>query len=278
MLLKKSAIVDKIGDVRFMNGYVAFGRVKLNVYCFETDGVLIDTGSRTLLPQFKEFFAAMDVDQVVITHHHEDHTGGAAHIQKQYNLPIYMNKLTVSQGREKANYPLYRQLFWGRRQPFEATAIANTFTSRSAVLQVIETPGHAADHVAYLNEQTGQLFSGDLYVTPKTRVVLREESMPEIMRSIEKVLTYDFDEMFCCHAGYVKNGRQALMNKWTYLQELEDKILALHKQGYSEAQIQATVFKKKYPITLFSMGEWDSIHIIHSFLAEKAASSFSNGG
>ena len=64
MLLKKSAYIDEISNVRFVNGQVAFSSVQLNVHCFEVDGVLIDTGSQTLLPQFKQFFdqAAQRVD------------------------------------------------------------------------------------------------------------------------------------------------------------------------------------------------------------------------
>lgn len=85
---------------------------------------------------------------------------------------------------------------------------------------MLNNPGHSRDHLAFLNQETGQLFSGDLYVNPKTKVILREESLPTIMRSIEHVLTYDFDEMSCCHAGYAKDGRQTMTNKLESLKEL----------------------------------------------------------
>lgn len=266
MFLKKSSHIDDVSNVRFINGQVSFSSVGLNVHCFEVDGVLIDTGSHTLLPQFKNFFAQMDVDQVMITHYHEDHTGGAGFLQKKFGLPLYMNEMTIDDCARKADYPLYRKIFWGRRRPFQAEPIAETFTSRNAVWDVIETPGHAKDHLSFLNRQTGQLFSGDLYVHPQTKVILREESMPMIMQSIEKVLEYDFGEMFCCHAGYVKDGRQALTEKLNYLRELEEKIHSLHQQGCSAPEIQSKIFKKKYPITFFSMGEWNTMHLITSFL------------
>lgn len=167
------------------------------------------------------------------------------------------------------NVPLYRQLFWGRRQPFSAQAVEGTFQSRNASWHVLNTPGHSRDHLAFLNQEIGQLFSGDLYVNPKTKVILREESLPTIMRSIEHVLTYDFDEMFCCHAGYVKDGRQTMTNKLENLKELEEKILSLHKQGYTNKEIQKTIFPKTYPITYFSLGEWDTMHVINSFINER---------
>src|SRR5699024_10299368 len=120
---------------------------------------------------------------------------------------------------------------------------------------VIPTPGHATDHLAFLNNETGQLFSGDLYVHPKTKVILREESMPQIIQSIKHILTFDFNEMCCCHAGYVQNGREAFRHKLSYFEEVRGNGLTLRQTGYSIKDILQTLFPKKYPITLFSYGE-----------------------
>ncbi|ALX48594.1 MBL fold metallo-hydrolase [Lentibacillus amyloliquefaciens] len=269
MFLEKTAVMGEWGNVQFVNGWVSLRNVKMNVYCFAVDGVLIDTGSRSLLKAFKPFFAQADVDKVMITHFHEDHTGGAGYLQKKYDWPVYMNDMTIAECAQKANYPLYRQLFWGRRQPFKANPIGEAFTSRKANWDVIQTPGHAKDHLSFLNRETGQLFSGDLYVQPKTKLILREESVPTIINSIERTLTYDFGELFCCHAGYVEDGRDALTNKLHYLKELQFEIRSLQMQGYHEQEIWAMTFKKKYPITLISSGEWDSLHIVRSILHDE---------
>ena len=269
MIVRKTVEQAQVGDVRMINGTVAFGKVKLNVYSFVVDGVLIDTGSRSLLQPFKPFFQEADVDQVVISHHHEDHTGGAGYLQDTYGYPIYMDSKMIEYCRKRADYPLYRQLFWGRRSPFQANAIGRTFDSRRASWDVIETPGHAVDHLSFLNKETGQLFTGDLYVQRKTKLVLRGEDIPGIIASLQRVLTYDFKQMFCCHAGYVENGREALERKLDYLLGLADEVDRLSKEGLDEKEIHKALFNKTYPIVKLSLGEWDSQHIVSSLLKDK---------
>jgi len=268
MLVKTKIEIGEKSDVQFINGFVSLGSVHLNVYCFSVDGILIDSGSQTLLPHFTSFFENIDIDQVFLTHDHEDHTGGASFLQKTYDVPVYINEMSVEASAKKATYPLYRKIFWGKRAPFQAQPIGNTFTSRTATWNVIKTPGHTADHLAFLNKKKGQLFSGDLYVHPKTKVILRNESIPTTIASLKKILTYDFSEMFCCHAGYIQDGRKALTKKLDYLTTFQEKVLDLHQQGLSEKQIQRQMFYKKYPVTYLSFGEWDSLHMIRSILAE----------
>ncbi len=136
----------------------------------------------------------------------------------------------------------------------------DSFSSRKAHWDVIDTPGHAFDHKAFLNRETGQLFTGDLFVSEKTKVALAEESIPKIIRSLERVLTY--------HAGFVENGRAALQRKRDYLLAIQDEVFSLHKEGHPADAICQKLFPKKYPIVKFSRGEWDSRHIVTSILEE----------
>lgn len=268
MLLKKSFQEGSAEGVQFGKGTVSLPGVTLSVYSYSVDGVLIDTGSKSLEKDFMPFFKKQDVDKIVITHHHEDHTGCAKVLKKEMDVPVYMNPVKIDECKKRAGYPLYRKVFWGLRKPFSAIPLEKTFQSRNATWDVIETPGHAPDHVAFLNRETGQLFSGDLYVQTRTNVVLKDESIPTIIQSIEKVLSYDFDSMFCCHAGYLKDGRKALERKREYLLELEDRVLTLHKKGLPPEEIKSQLFTNKIPFEFFSGGEWGAIHIIRSIIRE----------
>jgi endoribonuclease LACTB2 len=254
MFFKKNAEQSEHSGVRMINGIIRFQAIRLNVYCYEIDGVLIDTGAAALLEQFKSFFSQMDVDQIVLTHHHEDHSGCVNFLQRNYNLPVYMSDLRREECTKKASYPLYRKLFWGTRPTFTAQVIEQQFTSRTCNWTVIETPGHTNDHLSFLNNTTGQLFTGDLFVTPKTKIVLKEESIPQIIQSIEKVLTYDFEEMYCQHAGYVIKGREGLELKREYLLELSHKIQSMSNQGLSEKEINEQLFQKNIHLSVFHPG------------------------
>ena len=265
MLFKKSIEQGNVEDIRFVKGAVKFQSFELSVYCFETDGVMIDTASQSLYSLTKPFFETVNVDQVILTHNHEDHTGGARFFAEQ-QTPIFIHPDSVEAVNQRVNYPLYRKLFWGSRKPFSANPLSQTFTSRKASWEVIETPGHTKDHVSLLNLSTGKLFTGDLFVSPKTKVILKDESIPEIARSIEKVLTYDFQQIVCNHAGIIQDGKQALRLKHENLLAFIDEVLQLQNRGMDKQQIHAQLFPKKYPIQSFSNGEWHSMHMVTSVL------------
>ncbi|MGP4073648.1 MBL fold metallo-hydrolase [Piscibacillus sp. B03] len=268
MFLKKRFELDVVNGVHMANGKLSFQGINLNVHCFYIDGVLIDTGSSSLESYLKPYYRQLDIDQVVLTHYHEDHTGCAAFLQKELDIPIYMSDIKLDYCKKKADYPLYRQFFWGRRKPFCAIPIGNSFESNRATWDVIKTPGHAIDHVSFLNNETGQLFTGDLFINEKTKVVLREENIPQLIDSIKRVLNYEFDEVFCCHAGYIREGRMFLNRKLEFLLDLKHQILKLNQEGKSIEEINRILFPRKYPITKLSFGEWDSSHIVRSIIEQ----------
>ncbi|WP_409300651.1 MBL fold metallo-hydrolase [Peribacillus sp. SCS-155] len=274
MLFKKQFEQKSVNGVKMAEGILSFNSITLNVHSFFLDGVLIDTGAKALEGFFKPFFNNLEIQQVAITHYHEDHTGCAAYLQEKFQLPLFMNDIMIGYCQKKADYPIYRQLFWGKRRPFRAEPIEEVFHSRKGTWRAVKTPGHSIDHLAFLNQATGQLFTGDLYCQSRTRVVLREENIPSIIESLKNILTYDFDEVFCSHAGYLNDGRTALKNKLEYLLDLQGNILKLYDEGKNHKEINSLLFPKKYPITFFSSGEWDSIHIVNSIINGRRENSY----
>ena len=96
--------LKSIGEVK--SAYVTAGA--LGVYSYITDGIMVDTGSQSILKTLIPFFDSNDYDQVLLTHYHEDHTGGCAWIQANKNVPIYIHPMSIDICAKQGDYPDYR--------------------------------------------------------------------------------------------------------------------------------------------------------------------------
>lgn len=263
---EKSIEIQQNRDVQCAHGKVAVQGIGMSVYSFFVDGLLIDTGSYSLSQEFQSFFNEIPIEQLALTHSHEDHSGNAAWIQQHKGIPIYVHRDSVSLCTKDGEYPFYRQALWGERPAFIAQPLGNTLQTKSATWDVIETPGHTTDHVSFYNRETGAMFTGDLYIQTKTKVVLDEENIVHTLTSLKKILNYDFEEVYCCHAGFLADGRARIQEKIAYLEEMESRIRQLFDKGYSVEEITTSIFCRDYPITKVSEEQWSSKHIITAFI------------
>ena len=238
------------------------------VFVYLVDGMLIDTGAEKLQEELIGFFNELTFDQVVLTHHHEDHTGNAAWLQQNREIPFFIHPLGLEITKDDGDYPNYRKITWGNRSAFDAQPLGEHVRSRTLDWEVIHTPGHADDHVALFHEESGRLFTGDLFVSPKTRVMMKTESVALIAASLRKLLALPFTSVFCSHAGFLENGRALLEQKLEHLETLQQTIIELYEKGLAPSDINQQLFQKTYPIIEFSKREWDTIHIITSVVSD----------
>ncbi|PJO44435.1 MBL fold metallo-hydrolase [Lysinibacillus xylanilyticus] len=263
---EKSIEIQQNRDVQCAHGKVAVQGIGMSVYSFFVDGLLIDTGSYSLSQEFQSFFKEIQIEQLALTHSHEDHSGNAAWLQQHKDVPIYIHRDSVSICANDGEYPLYRQALWGERPAFNAQPFGDTLQTNSATWDIIETPGHTTDHLSFYNRETGALFTGDLYIQTKTKVVLDEENIVHTLASLKKILNYDFEEVYCCHAGFLADGRTKIQEKIAYLEEMESNIRQLFDKGYSVEEMTKSIFARDYPITKVSGEQWSSKHIITAFI------------
>jgi glyoxylase-like metal-dependent hydrolase (beta-lactamase superfamily II) len=260
--------VTSHSNVTCVKGSVKFKGVQLAVHLFLTDSMLIDSGPVSMLDQFIPFFEQHDFDFVALTHYHEDHTGCARWIQNQLQRPIYIHPQSIKECLRVSEYPFFRKQFWGEREEFTAQAFPENLQSRNFKWEVISTPGHSYDHVAFLNQDTGMMFSGDLFITSKPQAILPEESITQTILSLRTILNYDFMEMFCSHAGYIPDGKKVIQKKLHYLEGLRSDVLDLSWNGLSAIEINKILFPDPAPLIAISDYKWDSLYLVKNILKE----------
>ncbi|MCF6136674.1 MBL fold metallo-hydrolase [Pseudalkalibacillus berkeleyi] len=261
--------ITKFGDVESLHVKCSAGHMYLHYYLYFVDGMLVDAGPKSCEESIIPYFKTKKINTVALTHFHEDHTGNVRWLQDHMHPEIYIHPMSLDICARDGQYPDYRHEFWGSRDGFHAKPIRTSVQSDNFSWEAIHTPGHSRDHLVFYNKETGRLFSGDLFVTPKPKISMWQESIPTVMDSIRTVLTYDFDEMFCAHAGYVPNGRVMLEKKLDYLISTHEQINSLYQQGLTLEEIDAKMYAQESPLKHISKKEWDSLHFVRSMIKDE---------
>ncbi|MBI5552061.1 MAG: MBL fold metallo-hydrolase [Desulfobacterales bacterium] len=233
-ILKKHFYKKQFGDVLGYNsGISLIGPPLMTAWCYLLDGVLIDSGIRHLRPAILGAVREDKPDVILITHHHEDHSGNVAAIRNALGIPAFAHPLTVDKMRAPFKIRPYQHLMWGQTEPVALAVHALVHEFGKSRFRPIHTPGHSQDHTVYLEENRGYLFSGDLFLGERIKFFRADETMGDQLASLKSVLRLDFDVLFCAHRPLMQNGKQALRNKLDFLENFCATIQALKDQGMS---------------------------------------------
>ena len=236
--------------------------IKLDISLYLADGLLIDAGSSNILKKTKYLIEKEKIKSVALTHVHEDHTGAAGWIKENFKIPVFLHKNSIAEARVKSDVPLYRKLVWGNRDGFNADPMPPYIETNRYRFDVIDTPGHHKDHLAFHVKSMGWLFTGDLYVSRRQVVAFKDENIRDAIKSIRRILKLEFDTVLCSHSGVHKNGREKLKSKLDNFLQIQEQVNALEKKGLSLDEIDRHLFPKKNLWTIISQGEWSSLNII----------------
>ena len=208
-----------------------------------TSAALVESGPTTCLERLKAGLgdhgvSREDVRQVFLTHIHLDHAGASGHLSDLLpNATFYVHEvgyphLVDPSKLVKSATRIYGESMnelWGEAWPVPEDRIVILKEGEEAeaaggVLVAHDTPGHAYHHLAYLEPDSGALFSGDVagirlpgqsYVRPPT-------PPPEIdveawVRSINRIREVEPSSLWPTHFGSYKDvGR--------HLGELEQRL------------------------------------------------------
>ena len=222
-------------------GSFPFGAPRIFVHAYFIDGLLIDTAHPNIRKEAMNIFKKLPIEQVFITHHHEDHSGNIQALQDHFKCPTFASKKCIEIMKKPPKLSFAQHITWGDRPPnFQLQPIENELKTTNYTFEIIPIPGHAIDMIALYERTQGWLFSADLYVHHRIKLFMQPESMKQQIESLERVLKLDFETMFCSHNPQFKNPKALLAKKLAYFQDFYGRAAALYNQGDSPR----VIFKK----------------------------------
>jgi glyoxylase-like metal-dependent hydrolase (beta-lactamase superfamily II) len=100
------------------------------------------------------------IERILCTHSHPDHSPGASWLRERTGAPV-LGLPAPDDGHQDPDYA-----------PDAAFADGECVAAGDDLLRVVHTPGHASNHVCFLLEAAGLLFTGDHLMSGSTVIII----------------------------------------------------------------------------------------------------------
>ena len=159
-------------------------------------------------------------EAILLTHHHPDHVGAVNAVSQRYQLPVRAHPLTYD--RIPAGFIPGEPLEDGNRIALGTAPDG----SPDWHLSVIATPGHAPDHLCYLESRYHAAFVGDMLSTVSTILIDPPEGhMHTYLRSLERLLEYPIKTLYPSHGPIHGDGHKLIRKFIEHRRRREEKLL-----------------------------------------------------
>lgn len=232
----------------------------MDVSAYLVDGILIDSGFPHVRRTLARFLEERHIVGAMLTHYHEDHAGNAELLATR-GIPLAMHDLTRQRLRQPADIRAYRRLVWGTPRPLSSATGALTEASS---LQFLFTPGHSPDHQIVWDPARRTLFSGDLWLGVRARVMHAAENPFRIVESLRAARALGPQRMFDAHRGEVRDPVDALSAKIDYLEDTIAAIQVKIADGWSDRAILRAVVGRDEPVAIASLGEYSRMNLVRA--------------
>lgn len=157
------------------------------------------------------------IQEIVCTHGHPDHLGGVASIVARFG-PLRVSKLP---------WPGNDESYWEEITPLEDGCVIRT---EGATLRGVHAPGHAPDHLCFVLEEEGSIFTGDNVLGVGTTVIpATSGDLLDYMNSLERLLALEPTALYPAHGPRIPDGVAKIREYIAHRKQREAQILdALH--------------------------------------------------
>jgi len=165
------------------------------------------------------------VREIILTHLHSDHIGGAAHLRSRLGVPVATHRLTAN----RVKYAVQVDRF------IEDNELIEIEGEPGWRLRALHTPGHAHGHLCFYQERTGDIITGDLVVGIGTVVIDPPEgNMKQYFDSLHRLLALPkLSVLFPAHGPAIGSAREKIEEYIEHRTMRENKILAAVQAGAS---------------------------------------------
>jgi glyoxylase-like metal-dependent hydrolase (beta-lactamase superfamily II) len=257
---------------RFRMARAVLGRPLYWVCAYCVDGLLIDTGCAHTATEFGEALRGHRVDQIINTHHHEDHIGGNAAVTARLGLPVRIHALGIDRARRPdPHLPLYRRVVWGTPPPSAPQPLGEEIRTDRYAFRVIHAPGHSPDQVVLYEERMAWLFSADLYLGERVKYLRRDERLGESLASLRRIAALPIRRLFCSLGAVIDDGQRALAAKLAYWESVCARVQERASAGRAPAQIRREVLGAEGFMHWVSGGDFAKQYLVDEALRLAAA-------
>ena len=245
---------------------------RINTTCtvYRLGNVVVDAGPPNQWAWVRAFLQETKVREVLITHHHEDHGGNAAAIQKAMHIPVKVHASAKPYFERGFHMQLYRQVIWGKPETTRPEVISTAMELENGLaIEPIHCPGHSTDMTCFFIPQRGWLFTGDLYIASKPKYLRKDENPRQEIESLQKILQYDFETVFCAHRGVIESGHEALQDKLDFLLNLQEEIARRYQMGKSVKEITAELLGREDLLSWLTFFHFSKRNLVMALLPER---------
>ena len=264
----------RFGEVTgFEMGFAPIGRPFMTVLFYHVDGMLIDTGQHHMQRQALELLkSSPPVHKILITHHHEDHSGNAAVLHKASGAPLFAHPLAAAKMRTGFRIRAYQHLVWGAAPAVLARPLPAKIHSERITLEALHTPGHSRDHTVFWEPHRGWLFAGDLFIGERIKFFRADEDIHAQIASLRTIRDLPFEALFCAHNPSPVDGPRRIGAKLDFLETLRGRVRELQKRGCGPREVIARLDPRRDRfVKWFTAGNASFAHMVRSALKPESS-------
>ncbi|HQY90565.1 MBL fold metallo-hydrolase [Caldilinea sp.] len=235
------------------------------------DGLLIDAGPRCTAHELVRVLDKVPLQQIAITHGHEDHIGGLdALLQRFPDVKVYAARQTLPliEHPERLGMQRYRQLVWGKPRACSGVhsldAVEDVIRTPQFTLRAIETPGHSRDHVSYFEPAFRWLFCGDAFIGGRDVAWAPEFDMFAIVSSLRTLASLRPERLFPGSGTVRRTPLPDLLGKIGDLIQLASQVQKLEDSGRATGEIVEMLFDGEPKLRWWTLGHFSAANLVEA--------------